>query len=177
MRENGVLGENSRQYVYVRRYYLNIQRSAMKRFFTKQAMLEYLYSALSGRLLGFVVGAWATGFLSKFFETRGIQNLWGLKSKKVLLDKGTFENLEWIVSVVIGYFVFEIFEKVVRERIRTHWPVYYKKGKEYWEEKGYNGKLEEIRSKANTMIKEKAAGGREKVNEECSRLRKKNKDG
>jgi hypothetical protein len=66
----------------------------------------------------------ATSLVSKFFETRSLKNLWGLTAKKTIVNKATFSNLEWILSIVIGFIVFEIFTKVIKEKIDKNFPRY-----------------------------------------------------
>ena len=84
----------------------------------------YLYDTLTGTFAGFVIGMMATGLVSRFFETKSFKNLWGLTAKKKVVDKDTFSYLEWTVSVVIGFLVFEIFTKVVKKKIQEIAPIY-----------------------------------------------------
>jgi len=79
---------------------------------------------LTGNFAGFLIGMSATSLVSQFFETRSLRNLWGITSKKTVVDKETFSNLEWIISIVIGFIVFEIFIKVVKEQIDKNSPKY-----------------------------------------------------
>ncbi|MBT1702217.1 hypothetical protein [Chryseosolibacter indicus] len=95
----------------------------MKRINTKK-IFSYLYEQLTGNFTGFLIGASATGLVSQFFETRSIRNLWGLTAKKTVVNKETFQDLEWIVSIIIGFIVFEIITKVVKERIDKNFPKY-----------------------------------------------------
>lgn len=85
---------------------------------------RYLYDQLTGNFLGFLIGASATGLVSHFFETRSIRNLWGIAAKKTVVDKSTFQNLEWIISIVIGFIVFEIMTKVVKAKLDQYMPKY-----------------------------------------------------
>ena len=94
------------------------------KYFNKKRILKYLYDQLTGNFAGFIVGMSATGFVSNFFETRSIKNLWGITSKKTIVDKDTFHAMEWIISIVIGFVVFEIMTKVVKERIDRYFPLY-----------------------------------------------------
>jgi hypothetical protein len=48
---------------------------------------------------------------------RSIHNLWGLTSHKTLLDKKTYSMVEWFISVLIGFLVFEIISKHIRKRL------------------------------------------------------------
>jgi hypothetical protein len=89
----------------------------------KKVILKYLYHQLTGNFMGFLVGLSATGLVSQFFETRGLRNLWGIASKKTVVDKSTFANLEWVLSIVIGFIVFEIMTKVVKKKIDIYFPL------------------------------------------------------
>ena len=94
------------------------------KFISRKAVVKYLYNQLTGTFAGFLIGMSATKLVAQFFETRGLKNLWGLASKKTIVDKDTFGNLEWIISIVIGFIVFEIFTKVVKEKIDQYFPIY-----------------------------------------------------
>jgi hypothetical protein len=94
--------------------------------FNKKTIIKYLYDQLTGNFAGFIVGMSATGLVSNFFETRSIKNLWGIASKKTIIDKGTFHTLEWIISIVIGFIVFEIMTKIIKEKIDKYFPLYKK---------------------------------------------------
>lgn len=95
-----------------------------KKYFNKKAITRYLYDQLTGNFAGFLIGISATGLVSQFFETRSLKNLWGLGAKKTVVDKDTFSNLEWIISIVIGFIAFEIMTKVVKEKIDKYYPLY-----------------------------------------------------
>ncbi|MGC3943280.1 MAG: hypothetical protein QM762_01870 [Chryseolinea sp.] len=95
----------------------------MKKYLNRKTILTYLYDQLTGNLMGFLVGMSATKLVSQFFETRSFKNLWGITSKKTVVDKSTFANLEWIISIIIGFIVFEIMTKIVKARIDQHAPV------------------------------------------------------
>lgn len=72
--------------------------------------------------MGFLIGMSATGLVARFFETRSIRNLWGLTAKKTLVDKNTFAYLEWFISLVIGFIVFEVFTNYVKGYLDVHLP-------------------------------------------------------
>ncbi|HYF69512.1 MAG TPA: hypothetical protein VD884_15310 [Ohtaekwangia sp.] len=93
-------------------------------YFSKKTILTYLYDQLTGNFAGFVIGISATGLVSNFFETRSIKNLWGLGAKKTIVDKETFQNLEWIISIVIGFIVFEVMTRIVKEKIDKYFPLF-----------------------------------------------------
>ena len=90
----------------------------------KQSILKYLYDQLTGNFIGFLIGASATGLVSQFFETRSIKNLWGISAKKTVVDKETFSNLEWVISIIVGFIFFEIFMKVIKESLARNFPRY-----------------------------------------------------
>jgi hypothetical protein len=107
------------------------------KYLTKKVLKRYAYNVLTGNLLGFIVGMWATGLVSHFFETRSIHNLFGFRAKKTLVDKTTFAWLEWSASVIVGFVVFEIIQKVIMERVNEYWPLYEPKIKASIKERGY----------------------------------------
>jgi hypothetical protein len=90
--------------------------------FSKKVILKYLYDQLTGNFMGFLIGMSAASLVSQFFETRSLRNLWGITSKKTVVDKDTFANLEWIISIIIGFIVFEVFTKVLKERLNKSLP-------------------------------------------------------
>lgn len=90
----------------------------------KKTILKYLYSQLTGNFTGFLIGVSATGLISQFFETRSLKNFWGLTAKKTVVDKDTFHELEWGISIVIGFIFFEIFTKVLKEKFERNLPRY-----------------------------------------------------
>lgn len=87
-------------------------------------LVKYLYDNFVGNFLGFIVGMASTRIVSHFFATRSIHNLWGLTAKKTIIDKKTYSNLEWIISVLIGFIVFEIISKWVKKKIDELMPKY-----------------------------------------------------
>ena len=94
----------------------------MKKYFNKETVLQYLFSQLTGNFAGFMIGMSATGLVSQFFETRSIRNLWGLSAKKTLVDKATFGRLEWVISILIGFIVFEIVTKILGVWLKKNYP-------------------------------------------------------
>ena len=91
---------------------------------TQKSILKYTYDQLTGSFMGFLLGMAATRLVSRFFVTRSIRNLWGLTAKKTVVDKQTYHALEWIISIVIGFIVFEIVTKVIKKKIDEKFPIY-----------------------------------------------------
>ena len=89
-----------------------------------QKFIQYLYNNFLGNFIGFAVGMASTRLVSHYFATRSIKNLWGLTTHKTVLDKKTYANLEWIVSVIIGFIVFEIISKWVKKKMDELVPGY-----------------------------------------------------
>ena len=85
---------------------------------------KYLYDNFAGNFIGFMIGIASTRLVSHFFATRSIKNLWGLTSRKTVIDKATFSNLEWAISVVIGFVVFEIISKAIKKKTDEWLPKY-----------------------------------------------------
>ena len=89
-----------------------------------QKFIQYLYNNFLGNFIGFAVGMASARLVSHYFATRSIKNLWGLTTHKTLIDKKTYGNLEWIVSVVIGFIVFEIISKWMKKKMDEIVPKY-----------------------------------------------------
>lgn len=85
-------------------------------------LVIYLYNNFLGSFLGFITGMASTRLVSQFFATKSIRNLWGLTTKKTLVDKQTFSMLEWTISVLIGFIVFEIISKGVKKKMGERMP-------------------------------------------------------
>ena len=83
----------------------------------QRKFLEYLYSNFIGNFLGFAIGMASTRLVSHFFTTRSIKNLWGITAKKTVVDKQTFTAMEWMISIAIGFIVFEIISKWVKQKV------------------------------------------------------------
>ena len=82
-----------------------------------QKLTLYLYNNFLGNFLGFIIGMASTRLVSHFFATKSIRNLWGLTTRKTLIDKQTFHILEWSISILIGFIVFEIISKGVKKKL------------------------------------------------------------
>jgi len=84
---------------------------------TSQKFLQYMYSNFTGNFVGFAIGMASTRLVAHFFTTRSIKNLWGLTAKKTVVDKQTFSAMEWMISIIIGFLVFEIISKYVKKKM------------------------------------------------------------
>src|SRR4030095_1974615 len=94
------------------------------KYLSTSNIAKYLYNNFIGNFLGFVVGMASTRIVAHFFATKSLRNLWGLTSKKTVVDKSTFTNLQLLVSIVIGYIVFEIISKFVQQKMEELLPEY-----------------------------------------------------
>ncbi|WP_436487728.1 hypothetical protein [Chitinophaga sp. ARDCPP14] len=86
--------------------------------------LEYIYNNYVGNFLGFVIGMASTRLVSHYFTTRSIRNLWGLTAHKTVVDKHTYNTMEWTISIVIGFIVFEIVSKWLKKKLSEILPKY-----------------------------------------------------
>lgn len=112
-------------------FYLNPKCRPMK---TKlaQKFISYLYNNFLGNFLGFLVGIASTRIVSQFFATRSIKNLWGLTSKKTVVDKQTFGLIEATASIIIGFIVFELISKAVKRKMEQLSPSWKKAFKDWF---------------------------------------------
>jgi choline-glycine betaine transporter len=83
-----------------------------------------VYSNFAGNFLGFVIGMASARLVSHFFTTRSIKNLWGLTARKTVVDKQTFSAMEWMISILIGFIVFEIISKWAKKQMDKMLPKY-----------------------------------------------------
>src|SRR5262245_1226481 len=86
---------------------------------TRKNLLNYAYNQFKGHFLGFIVGTSAASFVSTFFETRKVSNLWGLTARKTVVSGSTFRFIEWFCALVVGFIVFEVVNNLVKEKLRT----------------------------------------------------------
>jgi hypothetical protein len=82
-----------------------------------QKFLQYMYSNFTGNFIGFAIGMASSRLVAHFFTTRSIKNLWGLTAKRTVVDKQTFSAMEWMISIIIGFLVFEIISKWVKKKM------------------------------------------------------------
>jgi len=110
-------------------------------------ILSYLSEQFIGRFTGFIIGLWASSLVSHYFTTRTFHNLWGLTAKKTVVSKQTFSNLEWVASVVIGYIVFEIVVRIIKNKIGPWLIKLRSRLLRLIVEKGWAGKIRNLRYK------------------------------
>ena len=84
---------------------------------TKNDLSTYAYNQFKGHFLGFIVGTSAASFVSTFFETRKVSNLWGLTAKKTVVSGDTFRFLEWFCALVVGFIAFELVNNLAKEKL------------------------------------------------------------
>jgi len=80
-------------------------------------LLKYGYNQFKGHFLGFIVGTSASSFVSTFFETRKVSNLWGLTARKTVVSGDTFRFLEWFCALFVGFIAFEVVNNLVKEKL------------------------------------------------------------
>ncbi len=113
----------------------------------RKAILNYLSEQFIGRFTGFIIGLWASSLVSHFFTTRSVHNLWGLTARKTVISKQTFTNLEWIASVAIGYVVFEVVVRIMKNKIAPWLTKLRFRLLRWFVEKGWSGKIKSLRYK------------------------------
>ncbi len=119
---------------------------------SKKEVVEYLRKQSLAQFIGFYIGISSTGLVSHFFETRNFSNLWGIFSKKTLIEEDTFNVLEKIIAVVIGFIVFEIVSKNLQPLIGRLQPIKDKVSR-YGKERGWAVKGRVLLLQLNTNCK------------------------
>jgi hypothetical protein len=110
----------------------------------RKEAFEYMKGQALAQFIGFYVGMSSTGLVSRFFETRGISNLWGVLARKTVVDAQTFTVLERIVAVVIGFIVFEIVSKNLKPVIARWKPVVIEEIARRRMEQGWDAKAQAV---------------------------------
>ena len=87
---------------------------------TGQKFMQYVYSNYTGNFIGFAIGMASTRLVKHFYTTRSIKNLWGITAKRTVVDKQTFSFMEWAISIIIGFLVFEIISKWVKKKLNPY---------------------------------------------------------
>jgi hypothetical protein len=87
---------------------------------TGQKFMQYVYSNYTGNFIGFAIGMASTRLVAHFYTTRSLKNLWGLTAKKAVVDKQTFSFMEWAISIIIGFLVFEVISKWVKKKLNPY---------------------------------------------------------
>ena len=57
--------------------------------------------------IGWILGLISVQLVQLFFEEKGIMNLWGFWSDKMVVEGSTLSVIEWLASAVIGYVVMQ----------------------------------------------------------------------
>lgn len=63
--------------------------------------------------IGWILGLISVQLVQLFFEEKGIMNLWGFWSDKMVVEGSTLSVIEWLTSAVIGYVVMQQVNKVI----------------------------------------------------------------
>lgn len=84
--------------------------------------LLHIVSEVFNYGIGWILGLLATQLVSLFFEERGITNLWGYWSNKVVVQESTLTIIEWLTSAVIGYVVMmQVNRAMEKFRLKQNW--------------------------------------------------------
>ena len=63
--------------------------------------------------IGSVLGLISVQLVLLFFEEKGITNLWGFWSDKMVVEESTLSGIEWLTSAIIGYVVMQQVNKAI----------------------------------------------------------------
>lgn len=117
---------------------------------TRKEAVQYLYDQVLAQFTAFCIGIYSTGIISRFFETRSISNLWGFLARKTVVDAGTFNILERIVAVVIGFIVFVMVTTILKPQLERLKPVLVKEIAQFARERGWDARWETLKAELNT---------------------------
>jgi hypothetical protein len=79
--------------------------------------MKTFFNHIAKEFLNFGIG-WVLGLISVelvllFFEEKGIMNLWGFWSDKMVVEESTLSVIEWLTSAIIGYMVMQQVNKAI----------------------------------------------------------------
>src|ERR1700730_19060557 len=117
-------------------------------------IFRYLSDQFIGSFTGFLIGIWATRLVSHFFATRSIKNLWGLTANKTLVNKQTYNLMQWLASVIVGYLVFEIVFRVIQNQLGPRFSVFRLRFIRLMARTGWYVKIRSLRDNESTIVKE-----------------------
>ena len=63
--------------------------------------------------IGWVLGILSVQIVLTFFEEKGMMNLWGVWSDKVVVEESTLSIIEWLTSAIIGYIVMTLINNLI----------------------------------------------------------------
>lgn len=112
---------------------------------TRKEAVHYLYDQVLAQFTGFCIGIYSTGIVSRFFETRSFSNLWGILARKTVVDEGTFNILERIVAIVIGFIVFVMVTTILKPLLERLKPVFVQEIAQFARERDWDTKLETLK--------------------------------
>lgn len=78
----------------------------------KEAIL-FLVEEVFNFGVGWVFGILSVQLVMTFFEEKGMMNLWGLWSDKVVVEESTLSTIEWLTSAIIGYIVMTLINNLI----------------------------------------------------------------
>jgi hypothetical protein len=65
--------------------------------------------------IGLLLGMLSAQFVSRFFDVRGLHNLWGILSKQTLVSRNTYEVLCFAAEFFVALLVFTLTDHFIRE--------------------------------------------------------------
>ena len=96
---------------------IKVDKNYKDRFFKIYVKLKKAILFLLREAFNFGVG-WGFGILSvqlvmTFFEEKGMMNLWGLWSDKIVVEESTLSTIQWLTSAIVGYIVMTLINNLI----------------------------------------------------------------
>ncbi|CAN5318986.1 hypothetical protein BH10BAC1_BH10BAC1_11880 [soil metagenome] len=96
--------------------------------FTKMKFKRLFLSQLVGNFVGFAIAFSATRFFStKVMEKKSFKNLFGLIERKQTVVNSIPEWVQWVLTVVAGFIVFEFVNHIIQTKKYLVVPIFCKK--------------------------------------------------
>lgn len=105
----------------------------------KKKLTKYILSQAVSKFMSFITGMWASGLVSAFFDRKNSENLWGLQGDKKVLNSESYQMVENILAILIGFMVLLLVDYIIEtkkhvlvwEKAQKRFPVFVDETKRY----------------------------------------------
>ncbi len=79
-------------------------------------MIKLLEETVSN-VIGWIAGLLSIDILDYFFIQKSWKNVWGVFSKRTVVDAETYSFLEWLLTALLGFLVMVLVNRLVRAKL------------------------------------------------------------
>lgn len=99
----------------IQRKFTSLKTMEGWKFFIKaiKKIFFHLWNEIFEFGIGWVLGLVSVQLVLTFFEEKGMTNLWGIWSDKIVVEEMTLSIIEWVTSAIIGYIVMNVINSTI----------------------------------------------------------------